>query len=280
MVNIGNWLDENWLNVLLVIAVAWVLERITAGVVGRIVRGAMNPDRYASEREERLRERTVASLVTTIVRITIALVAFMVILSELGVDIGPLLAGAGVLGFAVGFGAQSLIKDFIAGIFIVLENQYRVGDVVRIGTISGKVKKITTRITVLRDQDGNVHYIPNGSIATATNMTMEYGKINLQVGVGYDSDLDKVKDVVNKVGIELAQDEEWEKFILEAPYFSRVSDFGDWALIIKIVGKVAPAKQWSVEGELRRRLKMAFDKHKIEIPMPQWPAAQSKLGKS
>jgi len=280
MVNIGNWLDENWLNVLLVIAVAWVLERITAGVVGRIVRGAMNPDRYASEREERLRERTVASLVTTIVRITIALVAFMVILSELGVDIGPLLAGAGVLGFAVGFGAQSLIKDFIAGIFIVLENQYRVGDVVRIGTISGKVKKITTRITVLRDQDGNVHYIPNGSIATATNMTMEYGKINLQVGVGYDSDLDKVKDVVNKVGIELAQDEEWEKFILEAPYFSRVSDFGDWALIIKIVGKVAPAKQWSVEGELRRRLKMAFDKHNIEIPMPQWPAAQSKLGKS
>lgn len=280
MGNISHWLDENWLNVLLVIGVAWVLERITAGVVSRIVRGAMNPDRYASEREERLRERTIASLVTTIVRITIALVALMVILSELGVDIGPLLAGAGVLGFAVGFGAQSLIKDFIAGIFIVLENQYRVGDVVQIGNTSGKVKKITTRITVLRDIDGNVHYIPNGSIATATNMTMEYGKINLNIGVGYDSDLDKVKEVVNKVGIELAQDEEWEKFILEAPYFSRVSDFGDWALIIKIVGKVAPAKQWAVEGELRRRLKMAFDKHKIKIPMPSWPGPKSSGAKS
>src|SRR5690606_7833728 len=119
------------------------------------------------------------------------------------------------------------IKDFIAGIFIVLENQYRVGDIIKINNVGGRVVKLTTRITVLRDIDGNVHYIPNGSIAMATNMTMEYAKINLEITVSYDADLDKVKDIINKIGLDLAKDEEWKVFITSAPYFARVSNLGE-----------------------------------------------------
>jgi small conductance mechanosensitive channel len=192
------------------------------------------------------------------------------------VEIGPLLAGAGVAGFALGFGAQNLIKDFIAGIFIVLENQYRVGDIIKVKGVGGRVIKLTTRITVLRDLDGNVHYIPNGSIEQATNLTMEYAKINMDISVSYESDLDKVKDVVNDVGLELSKDEEWKDYITDAPYFARVSALGDSAVIIKIFGKVLPAKQWAVEGELRKRLKMAFDKNNIRIPYPQLTIHQAK----
>ncbi|HEX9679433.1 MAG TPA: mechanosensitive ion channel family protein [Candidatus Saccharimonadales bacterium] len=267
--SIYDWLQTSGTKIAVIILIAWVVERFSAEFVSRLVKGSINPDNYASEREERLREKTITSLAITIVRVGIAGLAFMFVLSELSVDIGPLLAGAGVIGFALGFGAQSLIKDFIAGIYIVLENQYRVGDIVRLNDIGGKVQKITTRITVLRDLDGNVHYIPNGSINMATNMTMEYAKVNLNIGVSYDSDIDKVKQVINDVGLELSKDEAFSKFITEAPYFARITDFGDSALVIKIFGKVLPAKQWMIEGELRQRLKKAFDQHKIEIPFPQ-----------
>jgi len=158
----------------------------------------------------------------------------------------------------------------------VLENQYRVGDIVKLKGIGGRVTKLTTRITVLRDLDGNVHYIPNGSIDMATNLTMEYAKVNLDIGVSYDADLDKVKDVVNQVGLELAEDEQWKDFITDAPYFARVNDFADSAVVIKIFGKVLPAKQWAVEGELRKRLKAAFDKNQITIPYPQVTVHQSR----
>ena len=196
----------------------------------------------------------------------------MLILSELGVDIGPLLAGAGIAGVALGFGAQSMVEDYLSGMFIILENQFRVGDVVRINNedrISGVVEHITVRQTVLRDLDGMVHHIPNGEIKVATNMTMEYSSINLDVGVGYDTDIDKLEKLVNEVGIELLKDTDWKDKIIEAPKFERVDEFGDSAIIIKILGTTQPMEQWKVTGELRRRLKKAFDKNNIEIPFPQ-----------
>ena len=274
--SIFDWMKSTGIRVALIIAAAWFIDKFMRTFISHIVHGAINPDKYASEREEKLREKTITSLVTAVARIAVAGLAILIILSELDIDIGPLLAGAGVIGFAVGFGAQSLIKDFIAGIFIVLENQYRVGDIVELNGIGGRVTKITARITVLRDLDGQVHYIPNGSIDMATNKTLEYSKVNLSIGVSYDSDLDKVKDVVNKVGAELSEDEQWKDFITDAPYFARVSEFGDSAVIIKIFGKVLPAKQWSVEGELRKRLKDAFDKNHITIPYPQVMVHQAK----
>ncbi|HEX9594687.1 MAG TPA: mechanosensitive ion channel family protein [Candidatus Saccharimonadales bacterium] len=273
---ISDWIATTGLKVLAIVVVAGLLEKFLQSIVSGIVRSSIDRERYSSEREERLRERTIISLVTAVARIAVIGIALLIVLSELGVEIGPLLAGAGVAGFALGFGAQNLIKDFIAGIFIVMENQYRVGDIIKVKGVGGRVVKLTTRITVLRDLDGNVHYIPNGSIEQATNLTMEYAKINMDINVSYESDLDKVKDVVNKVGLELSKDAEWKDYITDAPYFARVSALGDSAVIIKILGKVLPAKQWAVEGELRKRLKMAFDKNNIRIPYPQLTIHQAK----
>lgn len=276
MENLWDWIQTSGLKIFLIIAVAFLFERFSSLIAARLVKSAMNPDKYASPREERLREKTVAGLVSAVIKIAVAAIALMVILSELDIDIGPLIAGAGVAGLAIGFGAQSLIKDFIAGVFIVLENQYRVGDIVKLNGVGGQVQKITTRITVLRDLDGNVHYFPNGSIETATNMSMEFAKINMDIGVSYSSDIDKVKTVVNQVGEDLSNDEEWSSYIIKAPYFARVKDFADSAILIKIFGKVQPAKQWAVEGELRKRLKKAFDKNDIEIPFHQVVVHQPK----
>lgn len=271
-----NWIANHGINVVLIILVALIIDRFIGLIITRIVNNAIDPDKYTSKREERLREKTITGLLIAIAHGAIGLTVLILVLNELSVNIGALLAGAGVIGFVIGFGAQSLIKDFIAGIFIVLENQYRVGDIVELNGIGGQVKKITTRITVLRDLDGNVHYIPNGSISMATNMTMEYAKINMKIGVSYDSDIEKVKDVINDVGLKLAKDKDWSKFITEAPYFARVNDFADSAIIIRIFGKTLPAKQWSIEGELRKRIKIAFDKNKIVIPFQQVVIHQAK----
>lgn len=276
MENLWDWIQTSGLKILLIIAVAFLFERFSSLIAARLVKSAMNPDKYASPREERLREKTVAGLVSALIKIFVAVIALMVILSELDIDIGPLIAGAGVAGLAIGFGAQSLIKDFIAGVFIVLENQYRVGDIVKLNGVGGQVQKITTRITVLRDLDGNVHYYPNGSITTATNMSMEFAKINMEIGVSYSSDIEKVQKVIDKVGNDLAEDEEWKSSIIKPPYFARVNDFADSAIIVKIFGKVQPAKQWAVEGEMRRRIKIAFDKNGIEIPFHQVVVHQAK----
>ena len=170
---------------------------------------------------------------------------------------------------AVGFGAQYVIRDFFTGLFIILENQYRVGDVVKIGEITGTVESINLRMSVLRDIDGTVHHIPNGEIKIASNLSKEFARVNLKIGVAYDSDIEKVIKLVNQVGQELAKDPEWKNKILQAPEFIRIDNFADSAIIIKILGETKPLEQWEVLGELRKRLKIAFDKQGVEIPFPQ-----------
>ena len=175
-----------------------------------------------------------------------------------------------------GFGGQYLIKDIINGFFVILENQYRIGDVVTIAGLTGKVENINLRMTILRDVEGAVHHIPNGAISTASNLTKHFSKLNLKIGIGYDADLDKTKEVVNRVGQDLAQDPEWKDKIKTAPEFSRVDDLGDSAVVIKIDGEVEPLEKWAVNGELRKRIKIAFDKEGIEIPFPQIVTHQAK----
>ena len=197
--------------------------------------------------------------------------------AELGINIAPLLAGAGIAGVALGFGAQSMVRDFLSGIFVITENQYRVGDVIRINNeVSGKVEKVTLRQTVLRDLDGMLHHIPNGEVRIATNMTMEFANVNLDIPISYESDIELVEDIVNKIGIELAADPEWQDDIFEAPKFLRIHDFAASAMIIKITGKTAPMMHWAVTGELRKRLKIGFDKNNITIPYPQQVIHQAK----
>jgi small conductance mechanosensitive channel len=201
-------------------------------------------------------------------RAVIVIVVIIMVLDEVGVPVAPVLAGFGIAGVAVGFGAQYLIRDLIAGIFIIMENQYRVGDVVKVADTAGLVEYITLRKTVLRDLDGIVHHVPNGEIKTASNYTRHFSRVNLDIPVAYGTDLDHAIQVINRVGKALAEDGKWRKVIKSPPQVLRVNNLGDSGIDIKILGDVKPMEQWAVTGELRLRLKKAFDDEGIEIPWP------------
>jgi small conductance mechanosensitive channel len=261
---------NNILGVLIVFAVASLLQRTSNKFIGRLVERTVRKDQFVSEHDEKAREDTLKSIFSATATIFIWVVSIMIILGQFDVNLGPLIASAGIAGIAIGFGAQSLVKDIVTGTFILLESQFRVGDVIELNKeVSGTVEAFTLRITTLRDLDGMKHYIPNGEITLVTNMTMEFSGINLNIGVAYNTDIDKLEKVINTVGSKLVEEEEWSLKITEAPAFLRVDSFADSAIIVKIVGKTVPMEQWAVTGELRKRLKIAFDKEGIEIPFPQ-----------
>jgi len=268
--SLESFASDHVIPVVTILVLSMTARKFSHMLTTRLVRKALRSDQFQTKRDERLREDTLISTINAGTHVVIWILTGMLLLSEFGIDIAPLIAGAGVAGVALGFGAQSMVKDFLAGIFILIENQYRVGDVVQINRdVSGVVEQITLRVTVLRDLDGMVHHIPNGVVEIATNMTMEYANVNLDLGVGYDTDIDKLEKLINDVGQKLSEDKEWGEKIKEPPTFRRLNNFGDSAMDIKIVGKVEPMQQWAVTGELRRRLKKELDKAGIEIPFPQ-----------
>jgi small conductance mechanosensitive channel len=264
------------LTILLVLLGAWLVVRFGSIAIRKAVVKGIRSSSHTTHAEEKKREKTVIQIISGALNILVWPIALIIIVGQLGVDIGPLIAGAGIIGVALGFGAQSLVKDMISGLFIIAENQYGVGDVVSLDDTAGRVERITLRSTVLRDLDGIVHHVPNGTIDRASNFSSEKSGINLDVGVAYDSDLDHVIKTVNKVCRELARDPKWEKDIIEKPSFLRVDNFGDSSIGIKITGTVKPLRQWDVTGELRKRIKIAFDKEGIEIPFPQRVIHQAK----
>ena len=267
--DISDWLAGDGARVITIIGVAVIADFALHRIVPRALRVAVERQmKRADEEEIQQRVDTLASVFTAGGRVIIVLVTLLTLMPLAGISIGPLLAGVGILGLAVGFGAQSLVKDIISGLFILLDNQYSKGDVVTLAGISGLVEDVGIRRTVLRDLDGIVHYIPNGEIAVASNFTQEYSRVNLNVGVSYSEDLDHVIQVINRVGEELAADPEWEPFILTPPKSWGVDNLGDSGIDIKIVGDTKPIKQWDVMRELRKRLKKAFDQEGIEIPYP------------
>jgi moderate conductance mechanosensitive channel len=263
------WLADSGLVILLLIVGAIIVQKGIGTAVERVVRKAIVPGKFSSPAEEKKREDTIIRIFNGTLNILIWILLVLMILQQLGVEIAALIAALGVAGLAFGFGAQYLIRDLISGLFIIMENQYRVGDVVGFDKTFGLVEDITLRMTTLRDLDGTVHHIPHGSITRVSNLSKEFSRVNLDVGISYDSDLEKVIEVVNQVGNDLASDAEWADKIIKPPQFLRVSDFADSAVMIKILGDTKPLKQWEVAGELRKRLKIAFDKAKIEIPFPQ-----------
>lgn len=257
------------LKILLILAGAYLVQRFSHIFIEKGIRKAVRSDNFISPEAEHKREDTLISIFDNAFTVILWLLALLMVLSEIGINTAPLIAGAGIVGLAFGFGGQYLIRDLISGFFIILENQYRVGDVACFGETCGLVERITLRTTILRDLDGVVHHVPNGEIKTASNLSKYYSRVNLNIGVAYNSDLEKVIKVVNEVGNELAKDKDWKELIIKPPQFLRVDDFADSAIIIKILGETKPIKQWDVAGELRKRLKIAFDKNKIEIPFPQ-----------
>ena len=262
--------------ILFVLLVVVLLNKILEKIIEKSVRRMVSSHSYKSREDETKREDTLINIFIKTFRILIIITAFIMILEIVGIPVAPILAAAGIVGIAVGFGGQYLIRDIITGLFIILENQYRVGDIICAGTTCGAVENISLRMTTLRDTNGTVHHIPHGEVKIVSNLTKSFAKINLNVGVSYDVDLEKVKKIVNKVGQEMMADLEWKDFIIKAPEFLRVNDFADSSVVIKITGETLPAKQWAVTGELRLRIKKAFDKAKIDIPLPQRVIHQAK----
>jgi small conductance mechanosensitive channel len=224
--------------------------------------------RGRDEEEVKQRIETLQLALRRTVGVLLAVAVAFVILAEVGVNIAPFLAGFGIAGVAVAFAAQHLVRDVLNGLIMLAEDWYSKGDVVRVAGVSGVVEDITLRRTVLRDLDGIVHSVPNGEITVASNFTKEWSRVNLNVGVGYGEDLDRVIAVINQVGRELADDPYWGTLVLEPPSVLRVDNLGDSGVEIKVLGNTRPIKQWDVMGELRLRLKRRFDQEGIEIPWP------------
>lgn len=270
------WFLSSGIKILIIIIASYILNKISKRSIEKVVRMSVVSGKFLSKEAEEKREDTLIRIFTWTSRIIILFVTILIILQEIGIPIGPILAGAGIIGLAVGFGGQYLIRDIISGFFIILENQYRIGDIVNFDGTSGLVEDISLRMTTLRDLDGTVHHIPHGEIKKVANRTKDFARVNLNIGVAYNSKLEHVIQIVNKVGNELAQDPQWKEFIILPPQFLRVEDFADSSIIIKILGETQPLRRWEVTGELRKRIKVAFENEGIEIPFPQRVIHQSK----
>jgi small conductance mechanosensitive channel len=245
-----------------------ILGAIIAYYVGRIliVKGVQHAIRSAAKhrswhrKDMEKREETLVELMKSFWRILmIAYVAAMVANKAFGFDLSPLFASAGIIGVAIGFGSQSLVKDFLTGIFIIAENQYRVGDIVDIMGSVGKVERVGTRSTVVRDNDGNVHYIPNGTIQRVINKTMGYGMARFIVNVDLDTDVTKATKIINGIGLKLSKEAAWKKKIIEPPQFVTVGDVTGQSVELIVSGKTMPSDQWSVTAEMRSRILEAFE---------------------
>jgi len=263
------WTFTSGIKIICIVIAAYIFKIISKRFIQRIVKAAVSSDKFMTEDTELKRMRTLVSVFSWTINTIIVVIAALMIIQEFGVNIAPLLASAGILGVAIGFGGQYLVKDVISGFFIIFENQYRIGDVIKIEGLGGSVEDISLRKTTLRDADGTVHYIPHGEIRKVSNLTRQYSKINLNVGVAYETNLDHVILVINKIGQDMANDPAWKEAINEAPRFLRVDSLDDSSVSIKITGETKPQDQWSVAGELRKRIKETFEKEGIDIPYPQ-----------
>lgn len=263
-----SWLTEHAIIVGIILLGTWILSKFINTIITRIIRRTIPRGSFVSELEEKKREDTLIKISQNFFGIFIWVAAVLMILDRLGVPVAPLITGAGIIGVAIGFGSQSLVKDIITGLFIIAENQFRIGDFVCVDKYCGTVEDMTLRVTKLRQIDGTIHYVPNGEIKVASNKSKDYSKVDLKIGVGYHTDLDKLEELVNKVGDDLAKDEKLGIHIIEAPHFLRIDDFGDYSISVHISGKVYPKKQYLINGEMRRRLKKIFDEHGIDIPYP------------
>jgi len=270
--NLVNWLLTSGVRIVIIAAGAYVVIKLGYILIGKVEKKLIEKGKErlevarAMEREQRV--GTLGSILRKILSVIIVAIAVVMILREIGMDITPIITGAGIAGLAIGFGAQNLVRDIISGFFIILENQVSVGDVAIINGTGGLVEEINLRTIVLRDLQGTVHVFPNGTINTLSNMTKEWSRYVIDVGVAYKEDIDKVMEVLKEIGDELMNDEKFKPLILEPLEILGVDNFGSSEVTIKIMIKTLPLKQWDVGRELRRRIKKTFDEKNIEIPFP------------
>ncbi|UCC44782.1 MAG: mechanosensitive ion channel family protein [Candidatus Zixiibacteriota bacterium] len=259
------WLSVSGLKIGLIVVLAILARAMARLLANRLFRAVRKSD---SSAEGLKRIDTLGSLIKHILSWTIVAIALIMVLDELGVEIGPVLAAAGILGLAIGFGAQQLVQDIIGGFFILMEDQIRVGDVVEIAGKSGLVERVNLRMVVLRDLAGSVHYVRNGQISTVTNMTREWSRYVFEVGVAYRENVDEVIGILKEIDEELRADPEFRDDILKPLEVLGLDQFADSALIIKAFTTTRPIQQWRIGREFNRRLKIKFDEKNIEIPFP------------
>jgi moderate conductance mechanosensitive channel len=272
------------LRIILILVVAWVLNRLVRRAIRRFVtglteqglerlaarsKGALATTRPINLQRATMRTETIGGVLRSLATAAIWAVALLMVLGEFGVNLGPLIAGAGIIGIALGFGSQRLVQDFLSGIFMILEDQFGVGDIIDAGEAIGTVEAIGLRSTRVRDIRGTVWHIPNGTIARVGNFSQEWSRALLDIGIAYDTDLEHASAVIERVAADMAGDAAWKGMFVEAPALWGVQDFGSSEIVLRLVMKVVPAQQWAVEREMRRRLKEAFDAEGIEIPFPQ-----------
>ena len=262
--------------ILAIVVVAAIVIRLAHYFVRGMARALLNRESTEGTATEltamelKKRQDTIESLGVNVIRFFVIVIAGLMILQAgFALDIGPAVAGLGIAGIAIGLGTQHLVRDYLNGALILIENQYARGDVVRIAGVSGMVEDFTLRRTTLRDQDGTVHTVPNGEITVASNLTRVFARINQDVQVVYGTDIERATAAVNGVGEALVADADWAPRILEAPHVDRVSALGEFGITLKILGTVRASEQWAVGGELRKRLLAAFAESGIEIPQPQ-----------
>ncbi|MFQ5812794.1 MAG: mechanosensitive ion channel family protein [Anaerolineae bacterium] len=263
---IRDWLLTSGLRIAFILVVGLIASRWLRVLTARfekLIAGA------APTEDEAQRASTLTWVIHSTVLVAMAIIAGLMILRELNLDIAPLIAGASVVGVAVGLGAQTLIKDVIGGFFILLEDQFAVGDVIKVGDIAGGVEKMTLRATFLRDLEGTLHVIPNGEMRIVSNRSKDWSRAVVNLGVAYEEDIGRVMAALEKIGHDLYQDEELAPMLLEEPRVSGVEALGDWAVTVRIMVKTEPGKQWDVARELRRRIKESFEREGIEMPYPR-----------
>lgn len=282
---LGHWsielgqLTVTLFRITVIITVAWFIKRLLHKMVG----GLRNHlTRGLDDREAVKRAETLGRVIRYLISVVVTLVGTMLVLSEMGISLAPILGAAGVVGLAVGFGAQSLVRDYFSGFFMLLENQIRQGDVVTLAGQTGTVEEITLRYVQLRDYAGNVYFIPNGQITLVINMTRGFGNAVIEVGVAYREDVDQVMAVMHRVAAELRQDPEFGPRILQDLEMAGVNDWAASAVMIRARLRCQAQEQFGVRREYLKRLKKAFDAEGIEIPFPHMTvyASEPKQGKA
>jgi small-conductance mechanosensitive channel len=286
---LANWFIDTPLSILLILLIAWVAARLLRRYLRKVVERIVMTDTSSTTARlrqlgidpgERLgapkqdprkagRADSIASVVGSTVSVLVWVIALLLIVGELGIDLGPLIAGAGIAGVALGFGAQSLVKDCISGLFMLIEDHYGLGDIVDVGEAVGTVEEITLRATVLRDLDGTVWHVPNGEIMRVGNMSQQWSVAVVDMDVAYDADLELVREVMLGAAGGVCASEEWADKILEEPQVLGVEALGANAVTMRWVVKTTAGTQWALRRELREAIKAQFDSEGIEIPFPQ-----------
>jgi small-conductance mechanosensitive channel len=286
--NLTNWFVDKPIRVLFVVLLAWIASFVARRWVRRLVTRLVSPDETKTDRLKKIgislpsafgttirdprrqsRAVSISAVLTSSIVVAIWTVAFLTILGIVGIELGPLVAGAGIAGIALGFGAQSLVKDFLAGLFMLLEDQYGIGDVVDLGEASGVVEEFSLRTTVLRGIDGTVWHVPNGVVSRVGNRSQLWSVAVLDVDVAYDTDLVRARDLLHQAATVVCESEEFAANVIDPPTVLGVESLGADGVTIRLTVRVQPGTQWELQRALRQHVKAVYDEAKIEIPFPQ-----------